>query len=207
MFVETLVVGALQENSYVLACEETREAVIIDPGAEAERIYRVVTSHGCTLKYVLNTHGHVDHVGGVAALVEMTGVPFLMHKDDLYLIEGLDADPIQMFLQIPHPPPPDRFLTDGEKISVGHLELEVLHTPGHTPGGVCFLVEHALFSGDTLFAGSIGRTDLPGGNHQQLLTSIREHIFPLDDDIIVYAGHGPATTLGKERTFNPFLRR
>ena len=206
MFLDTVVVGPLQENSYVVACEDTKEAVIIDPGAEAERIYRVVTFHGFTLKYVLNTHGHVDHIGGVSGMIEMTGVPFLMHEDDMYLLEGLDSDPIQMFLQVPHPPSPDRFLTDGEKITVGNLELKVIHTPGHTPGSVCFLVENVLISGDTLFAGSIGRTDLPGGNYGQIMKSIREKLFPLDDTIRVYSGHGPVTTIGNERQCNPFFK-
>ncbi len=206
MFLDTLVVGPLQENSYVVACEETKEAVIIDPGAEAERIYRVVTFQGFTLKYVMNTHGHVDHIGGVGDLIEKTGVPFMMHKDDMFLIQEIEHDPIQAFLQIKTPPPPDRFLSDGEKIAVGNLEFEVLHTPGHTPGGVCFLVANVLFCGDTLFANSIGRTDLPGGSHQQLLTSIREKLFTLDDNVRAYSGHGSVTTIGNERQFNPFLR-
>jgi glyoxylase-like metal-dependent hydrolase (beta-lactamase superfamily II) len=206
MFLDTIVVGPLQENSYVVGCEETKEAVIIDPGAEAERIYRVVTFQGFTLKYIMNTHGHVDHIGGVADLIEKTGVPFLMHKDDMFLIENIQNDPIQAFLQITPPQQPDRFIADGEKIAVGNLEFEVIHTPGHSPGSVCFLANNVLFCGDTLFANSIGRTDLPGGNYQQILTSIQEKLFPLDDNIKVYTGHGPATTIGSERQFNPFLR-
>jgi glyoxylase-like metal-dependent hydrolase (beta-lactamase superfamily II) len=205
MFIETIVVGPLQENSYVVACEETQEAAIIDPGAEADRIYRVVTFHGFTLKYVLNTHGHPDHVGGVADIIEKTGVPFFLHQDDMYLIEGFEQDPIRAFLAARTPPPPDRFLQDGDMISVGNLEFHVLHTPGHTPGGVCFLVQNVLFSGDTLFANSIGRTDLPGGNHQQLLTSIRDKLLSLDDAVRVYSGHGYASTIGNERQFNPFF--
>lgn len=205
MFIEPVVVGPLQENSYVVACEETQEAVIIDPGAEADRIYRVVTFHGFTLKYVLNTHGHPDHVGGVADIIEKTGVPFLLHQEDMYLIEGFNRDPIQAFLSARTPPPPDRFLQDNDVISVGNLELHVLHTPGHTPGGVCFLVQNVLFSGDTLFANSIGRTDLPGGNHQQLLTSIQNKLLNLDDAVRVYSGHGYASTIGNERKFNPFF--
>jgi glyoxylase-like metal-dependent hydrolase (beta-lactamase superfamily II) len=206
MFLDTIVVGPLQENSYVVACEETREAVIIDPGAEAERIYRVVTFQGFTLKYVMNTHGHVDHVGGVAHIIEKTGVPFLMHEEDLYLIEGFEHDPFRAFLMDARTPPvPDRFLRDGENITVGNLEFQVLHTPGHTPGSVCFLTGKTLLSGDTLFSNSIGRADLPGGNHEQLLTSIREKLLPLDDDVRVYSGHGNVTTIGNERRFNPFF--
>jgi hydroxyacylglutathione hydrolase len=205
MFLDTVVVGLLQENSYVVACEETKEAVIIDPGAEADRIYRVVTFQGFTLKYVLNTHGHVDHVGGVADIIEQTGVPFLMHADDLDLIEGIERDPLQMYLNAKAPPRPDRFLHDGDIITVGKIEFQVLHTPGHTPGSVCFLTAKTLFSGDTLFANSIGRADLPGGSYEQLLTSIREKLLPLDDDVRVYSGHGRATTIGSERKFNPFF--
>ncbi len=205
MFIETIVVGPLQENCYVVACEETKEAVIIDPGAEAERIYAVVSSHDFSLMSVLNTHGHADHVGAVAEIVERTGVPFLMHQDDMFLIEGFDMDPIRAFLQAKTPPRPDRFLHDHETLSIGLLSITVEHTPGHTPGGVCFLIDGVIFSGDTLFANSIGRTDLPGGNQQQLLTSIRERLFSHDDAVTVYSGHGHPTTIGHERRFNPFL--
>lgn len=205
MFIDTVVVGPLQENSFVVACEETKEAVIIDPGAEADRIYRVVTFHGFTLKYVMNTHAHLDHIGGIAEIIEKTGVPFLLHKDDLYLIEEIENDPLQAFIQVKAPPLPNRFFSDGERIPVGKLEFEVMHTPGHTPGSVCFLVENVLFSGDTLFSNSIGRADLPGGNHKQLLASIREKLLPLDDNVRVYSGHGTITTIGSERQFNPFF--
>jgi len=205
MFIEPIVVGPLQENCYVVACEDTREAAIIDPGAEAERIYQVVASHGFSLQYVLNTHGHPDHVGAVADIVERSGVPFLLHQDDAFLIEDFDSDPIRAFLQARTPPMPDRFLQDNETITVGSLTITVLHTPGHTPGGVCFLLDSVLFSGDTLFANSIGRTDLPGGDHQQLLTSIRERLLSQDDAVTVYSGHGHSTTIGHERRCNPFL--
>lgn len=206
MFIDTVMVGPLQENSYVVACEETKEAVIIDPGAEPERIYRVLTFHEFSLKYVLNTHGHPDHVGGVANILEKTGVPFLMHQADAYLLKGFEHDPIRVYLlHAKTPPAPDRFFQDNEIISVGKLEFKVLHTPGHTPGSVCFLVEKVLFSGDTLFANSIGRSDLPGGNHEQLLASIRNRLLPLDDDVKIYSGHGHVTTIGSERQFNPFF--
>ncbi len=205
MFLETVVVGPLQENSYVIACEESKEAVVIDPGAEAERIYRVVTFHGFRLKYIMNTHGHLDHIGGVAEMVEQAGAPFLLHQNDVYLIEGIEDEPLQAFFQVPIPPPPERFLKDGDIIAVGHLKFQVLHTPGHTPGSVCFLVENTLFSGDTLFSSSVGRTDMPGGSHEQLIRSIREKLLPLHDDISIYPGHGPETTIGRERQCNPYL--
>ncbi len=205
MFLETLIVGQLQENCYIVACEDTNEAVVIDPGDEAERIYREITTHGLTLQAVMNTHGHIDHIGGVAGLLKETDVPFLLHQDDIYLLEGLSNDPLQAYLQITPPPAPSRYLTDGERITIGTLEFQVLHTPGHTPGCVCFLVEDTLFSGDTLFANSIGRTDLPGGNHQQLLASVHGKLLTLDDAVHVYPGHGPATTIAQERQSNPFL--
>lgn len=205
MFIETLVVGPLQENCYVVACEQTKAAVIIDPGAEADRIYEVVSAKNLTLTAVLNTHGHPDHVGAVADIVERAGVPFLMHQDDLFLIEGFDSDPIRIFLQAKTPPKPSRFLQDAEILNIGSLAITVAHTPGHTPGSVCFLVEDVIFSGDTLFADSIGRTDLPGGNHSQLLQSLQERLLSQDDDRIVYPGHGHPTTIGHERRFNPFV--
>lgn len=205
MFLDTLVVGPLQENCYVVACEESKEAVVIDPGAEAERIYRVVTFHGFRLKFIMNTHGHLDHVGGVAEMMKLSGSPFLLHEDDAYLIEGIEHDPLQVFFQVPAPPMPATFLKDGDRISVGNLECQVIHTPGHTPGSVCFLIEHVLFSGDTLFASSIGRTDLPGGSHEQLIRSIHEKLLALDDHVRVYPGHGPVTTIGNERQYNPYL--
>ena len=205
MFLETLVVGQLQENCYIVACEESQEAVVIDPGDEAARIYRALDERELQLKFIINTHGHIDHIGGVAGLLEKVDVPFLMHQDDMYLLEGLPTDPIQAYLQITPPPDPTRFLKDGECLSAGGLEIHVLHTPGHTPGCVCFLVGESLFSGDTLFASSIGRTDLPGGNHAQLLASVREKLFPLEDKITVYPGHGPATSIGRERQNNPYF--
>lgn len=206
MFIETLVVGALQENSYVLACEETHEAAIIDPGAEPERIYQVITTQGLTLKYVLNTHGHLDHTGGVATIVAQSGVPFLMHQADMFLLHHFQDDPLQIYLQAEQPPTPTRFIQDGEEIALGNLTIAVLHTPGHTPGSVCFQVDDVIFGGDTLLPNSIGRTDLPGGDYHQLLQSIHEKLLPLDDAVRVYCGHGPATTIGHERQYNPFLK-
>lgn len=206
MFLDTVVVGPLQENSYVVACEKSKEAVIIDPGAEAERIYRVVTFHGLNLKYIMNTHGHLDHIGGIADLASRTGAPFLLHQEDLYLLENLDQEPLQAYLQVPAPPAPQQLLQDGDCLTVGSLEFQVLHTPGHTPGSVCFLTGNVLFSGDTLFANSVGRTDLPGGNPEQLLASIRAKLLPLADGVKVYPGHGNATTIGMERAYNPFLK-
>ena len=205
MFITPVMVGPLQQNAYIVACEDTKEAVVIDPGDEAERIAHTLTSYGFTLKLMMNTHGHLDHIGAVADLAAQTSAPFLLHRADLYLIEDVASDPLYPFFPAKQPPMPTRFLADGERISVGSLEFQILHTPGHTPGSVCFLVEQSLFSGDTLFSGSVGRTDLPGGNTQQLLTSIREKILTLDDAVRVYPGHGRVTTVGIERAQNPFL--
>lgn len=205
MFLETLIVGDLQENCYLLACEATQEAALIDPGAEAERLLQAVTAQGFTLKYILNTHGHFDHIGAIAELVATTGAAFLLHEADLFLLDGLANEPLQAYFQIPQPPHPTHTLKDGDRTAVGKLVLQVLHTPGHTPGSVCFRVEDVVFSGDTLFFHSVGRTDLPGGSHERLLTSLREKLLSLNDAVRVLPGHGPATTIGNERQSNPFL--
>lgn len=205
MFITPIIVGPLQQNAYIVACEESKQAVVIDPGDEAERIYRELQSHELSLKFILNTHGHLDHVGAVADLAAWTNAPFLLHRDDSYLIARVESDPLYPFFPVKQPPMPTRFLADGERIIVGSMEILVLHTPGHTPGSVCFLTEQSLFSGDTLFSGSVGRTDLPGGNTQQLLASIQQKILTLDDAVRVYPGHGRVTTVGIERAQNPFL--
>lgn len=205
MILESLPTGPLQVNCYILGCEATRMAVVVDPGGEAEQIIALLQGLDLQLEMVINTHGHFDHVGGNRKLLETTGVELLLHKDDKELLGMALQHAAAYGLSTELSPEPQRLLSGGETISVGELEIKILHTPGHTPGGICLYVEDQLIVGDTLFAGSIGRTDLPGGNHQQLLTSIHEQLLVLPDETTAHPGHGPATTIGRERAYNPFL--
>lgn len=207
MIVAALPVGLIQTNCYVVGCEETKEGVVIDPGGHPERILAEVERLGLTLKYVLNTHAHFDHTEANRAIVAATGAPLALHPDDRRLLQssggaalfGMRADPS---------PPPDLELHDGDELEVGTLRFQVLHTPGHTPGHVCFYepTEGVLFDGDVLFYRGVGRTDLPGGSWQQLMSSIQRVLFALPDETVVYSGHGPATTIGEEKRLNPWLR-
>jgi hydroxyacylglutathione hydrolase len=186
-----LVVGPYQANCYILGDKETGEGLVIDPGADVFAIVKEISKLGLTIRYILITHGHIDHVGGAKELKEITKAPVWIHALDS---AGLGFRP-------------DGTLVEGQNIIVGRYSLSVIHTPGHSPGGVCFHTAGAVFTGDTLFAGSIGRTDFPGGNHHQLIKGVMEKIFPLGDDVRVYPGHGPSTTVGRERKTNPFFRR
>jgi hydroxyacylglutathione hydrolase len=207
LIIDTLPVGLIQTNCYVVGCEETKEGAVIDPGGHPERILAEVKSRELTVKYVLNTHAHFDHTDANGALVQATGAPLALHPEDRPLLTaaggaalfGLQADPS---------PSPDLDLGDGDELEVGNLCLRVLHTPGHTPGHVCFheADEGVLFDGDVLFYRGVGRTDLPGGSWQQLLDSIQRVLFALPDETVVYSGHGPATTIGEEKRLNPWLR-
>lgn len=185
-----LTVGALQANCYILGHPESQEGVVIDPGAEGPRILQEIVKSGLKILYILITHGHMDHAGAAGELRRITQAPLLIH--------ALDAP----FLRTT----PDGTLSDGQELTVGGYTLRVLHTPGHSPGGVCFHAPGAVFTGDTLFAGSIGRTDFPGGSHRRLIEGVITKVFPLGDDLRIYPGHGPASTIGKERQTNPFFR-
>ena len=205
--VACVTVGMFQENCYLYACPQTREAVIIDPGDEAERILERISELKLIPKYMLNTHGHIDHICAIDAVSAVYPVPLAIHADDVHMYTdertarmfGRSAPLVQR--------KPDFFLKEGDTISFGTLTLEVLHTPGHTPGGVCLVSPpYCVFSGDTLFYRSIGRTDLPGGSYQKILRSIHDRVLALPDDTIVIPGHGPITTIGEERESNPFLR-
>jgi len=213
MILESRAVPPFEKNGFVLACERTREAVIIDPGDEAQALLDIVRARDLNVRHVLLTHGHVDHVSGVAAVKRALGVPVSLHRGDLALYEnavqfgeffGLKVDPL---------PPVDLFYDEGhDEVAFGDFLVRAHHTPGHCPGGVCLQVGPAgaagkrLFVGDTLFAGSIGRTDLPGGDYPTLMRSIRQVLFAFGDDAEVYPGHGPKTTIGHERATNRFLR-
>ncbi len=207
MILESVVVGPLQVNCYIVGCEETGEGVVIDPGEDAERIIAAYSRRGLKIVHVLNTHGHFDHVGANRAILEATGGDLLIHEADIFLLSQADMMAAIYGLRGENSPPPDGMLHDGMIIPVGNLRLEVLHTPGHSPGGCCFHIDGTVISGDTLFAGGIGRPDLPGGCHDTLVKSIEVKLMTLPDDTVVYPGHGPSTTIGRERTHNPYLRR
>jgi glyoxylase-like metal-dependent hydrolase (beta-lactamase superfamily II) len=204
--VEPIVVGPLFSNCYILWDEETNQGVIIDPGDEAETILKTVKNLGIKIKYILATHGHFDHVGAVARIRKELNVEFLAHKDDLFFLEDGENAAQRWGIQIDQPPKPDHYIEDGDKIKFGKFELTVIHTPGHSPGGVSFLNNRMLFCGDTLFQGSIGRTDFRKGSFEDLAKSIKTRLYTLPDDTIVYTGHGPVTSIGDEKKYNAFIR-
>jgi hydroxyacylglutathione hydrolase len=210
MLIETIPVGALQVDCYVLGCETTRQAIVIDPGDEAKAILAALDQHGLILTRILATHAHFDHLLACRELQERTGAPFCLHPADRPLVAILRRTCMAWLGYDPGPPPDiTGDLTPGETIRAGDIALEVRHTPGHSPGSVTF-VDHAnrrAFTGDALFASSIGRTDLPGGDMRTLLTSIRSQILTLPDGFAVCPGHGEASTVGDERRGNPFLAR
>ena len=209
MILETHPLGPLQANCTLLGDEEAGEAIVIDPGGDADRISGRLTEAGLTLKQILLTHGHIDHVGGAFELKRLTGAPILLNEDDMPLLKMLNAQ--ASFFGLPAPDEaakPDQYLTDGQSVGLVRYPAQVLCTPGHSPGSVCFYFAalKLLISGDTLFNGSIGRSDLPGGSSMQIIQSIRTQLLPLPDETRVLPGHGPETTIGQERSSNPFLR-
>ncbi|HKJ05560.1 MAG TPA: MBL fold metallo-hydrolase [Geopsychrobacteraceae bacterium] len=206
MILETLVVGPLQVNCYLVGCETTKEAAVIDPGADVPMILAALTQNGLTLKKIINTHGHFDHVGGNRELRETTGAELLIHIDDQPLLQLASQHAASYGLQTENSPAPTGNLGDGDTVSVGELQLKVLHTPGHSPGGISLLCGDHLFSGDTLFAGSVGRSDLPGADHQTLINSIKTQLAGLPETTIVHPGHGPDSQIGIEKRSNPFLQ-
>jgi len=205
MILETVVVGPLMVNCYILGCEETREGVVVDPGGDADKILSVVSNHGLTILQIVNTHGHFDHVGANQALMNAFGVGLSIHELDAPMLAHADITALKYGLKAENSPPPTVLLRDGDSITFGKCSLKVLHTPGHTLGGCSLYGEGVVITGDTLFAESVGRTDFPGGSSATLLTSIREKLLTLSDETIVYPGHGPATTIGHERIHNPYL--
>jgi hydroxyacylglutathione hydrolase len=211
MIIETQAVGPFFKNGFILGCEETREAVLIDPGDEVDQLLAFAERRALAVRHILLTHAHVDHVTGVAAAKRALGVPVYLHRDDLFLYQNAVSQGAVFGLRVEAPPPVDVLYSPGQVIAFGAYDVRPHHTPGHCPGGVCLQIGKRgaagkqLFVGDTLFAGSIGRTDLSGGDHATLLRSIRTVLFAFGDDAEVYPGHGPATTIGHERRTNPFL--
>lgn len=197
--------GAFQENCYILADADTRDAVLIDPGEEYELFLDRLTSAQLALHEIWLTHAHLDHVQGIAGVVRATGVPVLLHSLDYPLYENAVQQGRWFGIEVDPPTPIDRELADGDRLAVGGLEFEVRHVPGHSPGSVAFVGHGVAFVGDAVFAGSIGRVDLPGGDGQTLLASIRKRLLTLPDETVLYSGHGPKTSVGAERASNPFL--
>jgi hydroxyacylglutathione hydrolase len=205
LIIESLTVGPIQANCYILGCEETREAVVIDPGGEADRILMTLARSRLKLRYIINTHGHFDHVGANKRLKDVTGAPILIHRLDAPMLDQLSASAASWGLSAEDSPAPDRMLEDGDTVVFGTITLKVLHTPGHTQGGISLFTDACVFVGDTLFAGSVGRTDFAGGNAATLKQNIQNKLFALADDVVVYPGHMEPTTIGKERRTNPFV--
>lgn len=205
MILERIAVGPLAVNCYIIGCEKTRHSAVIDPGDEVERIVSAIKKNDLSLKYILLTHGHVDHVTQLATLKNKIPAEVFMHAGDLFLFENISIQAMMFGLPDPGHPQPDRFFADGEKLALGELELRVIHTPGHSPGSVTYQIKDNLFVGDLIFSGSIGRTDLPGGNYETLINSVQKKIFTFPDATKIYPGHGPMTTVGQEKRFNPFF--
>jgi hydroxyacylglutathione hydrolase len=205
MRVVTLPVGPLQVNCHLVGCEQSRKAAVIDPGGDGARILAKLQAEGWTLEKIINTHCHFDHVGGNAYLVEQTGAELAVHQGDLPLLRRAGEHAAMYGLDAASSPEPSLLLTGGETIAVGSFSFKVVHIPGHSPGGICLVADGHVFSGDCLFAGSVGRTDLPGGDHNLLIEGIRRHLLILPDETIVHPGHGPDTTIGREKKVNPFL--
>lgn len=206
----TLIVGSLHTNCYLVICDRTQEALIIDPGFadhESTRVLNEIGGYNARVRYVINTHGHADHVSGNMKIRERTKAQIAIHYDDAEMLIDSRRNLSEMFGLRVNSPPPDRMLRDGDEIKVGSLKFEVIHTPGHTPGSISLYSrsKNIVFTGDTLFAGSIGRTDLPGASLKNLISSIKSKLLTMPDETFVYPGHGGATTIGRERMFNPFL--
>ena len=203
---ELVVVGALETNCYLVFCEETRECAIIDPGADPERIFALISRKNFKPVVILNTHGHIDHIGANRDMKGKYQVPLRIHSADSPMLGKEQSFELGFLLKAKTSPPADSFFEEGEKIMVGKSSLEVLHTPGHSPGSVSFIGDGFLLSGDTLFCEGVGRTDLPGGNWYEMLNSLKKKILSMSDRTLVLPGHGPSTTIGHEKISNSFIR-
>lgn len=205
MFLECLQVGPLASNCYILADEKSKKAVIVDPGGNPNEILKVINRGKFNVEYIFLTHGHPDHIAGLKKVKDATKAKIVIHEKDANMLIS-PRDNLSAYLGVESvQPPADIELKGDEKFSVGDLVLEIIHTPGHTPGGISIKVKNVVFTGDTLFAGSIGRTDFPGGSYNELISSIKNKLLPLDDNLIVLPGHGEKSTIIKEKNLNPFL--
>lgn len=208
MLLKTVVVTEFMTNCFILGDEQTKKAFVVDPGGEADKILSQIESLRLEVVAIVNTHAHVDHIGAIREVRDATGAQVMIHRSELPLLQSASRMGRLFGIHVEQPPDPDRFLEEGDDISLGNsLSLKVIETPGHSPGGISLVSSDGkiCFAGDTLFAGSIGRTDLPGGDYHTLISSIKTKLLPLGDDVKVLPGHGPATTLGTERRYNPFL--
>ncbi|MEW6502280.1 MAG: MBL fold metallo-hydrolase [Thermodesulfobacteriota bacterium] len=208
MLIKQMVVGSMGVCCYVVACEETKEGLVIDAGGHEQDILDFIERQGLTIRYIVGTHGHPDHVCGNARIKAATGAKIVLHAEDAAFFGNPEVREYFAMLGLPASPPPDKVVRDGDTLAVGNVQLTVLHTPGHTPGGICLYHAPHLFTGDTLFAGGVGRTDFPGGDTRQLMDSIKEKILTLPGETVVWPGHGyggSRSTVGDEARSNPFL--
>lgn len=203
--VHVMEVGPLAVNAFIVEDPAARKAVVVDPGGDGESLLQEIENLGLAVEKILLTHGHFDHVGAVGLLREKTGAPVYLHPDDVERMLGARRQGMLFGLSVQTPPKPDHLVTDGDSVPFGGLAFRVAHTPGHTPGCVSYIADGMAFVGDLIFAGSIGRTDLPGGSYETLIDSVRTQIFTLPDDTVLFPGHGPATTVAEEKRTNPFF--
>jgi hydroxyacylglutathione hydrolase len=206
LIVKSMAVGPIMANCFIVGCEATRQAAVIDPGDEGGRILTAAAEDQLTIKYIINTHGHFDHVSANQEVQAATDAPILIHEKDAGMLNQISATAAGWGLSAENSPPPGQLVDEGDVISFGNIKLTVIHTPGHTVGGISLATDGYVFVGDTLFAGSIGRTDFPGGDHGTIIASIQKKLFVLDDSVRVMCGHGPETTIGTEKRTNPFAR-
>ncbi len=205
MIIKELVVGPLMANCFICGCSKTKEAVVIDPGGDADTILLSLADSKLKVKYIINTHGHFDHVSANGKMKDATGADILIHPLDAPMLEKLSSSAAFFGVSVENSPPCDQTLEEDDTVSFGDITLKVIHTPGHTPGGISLYTNGIVFVGDTLFAGSIGRTDFPGGDFNTLISSIKTKLFNMEDDIRVFSGHGPETSIGVEKRHNPFV--
>lgn len=205
MIIKELVVGPLMANCFICGCSKTKEAVVIDPGGDADTILLSLADSKLKVKYIINTHGHFDHVSANGKMKAATGADILIHPLDAPMLEKLSSNAAFFGVSVENSPPCDQTLEENDTVSFGDITLKIIHTPGHTPGGISLYTNGIVFVGDTLFAGSIGRTDFPGGDFNTLISSIKTKLFNMEDDMRVFSGHGPETSIGVEKRHNPFV--